>query len=573
MSIRVKNYYFYLFILVLFLFTPISTISSNFSSVYYPPSSWEWSTPEVVSTVADANSRDPSIAIDTSGNIHVVWEDASNYMSSGYQWDIFYRQWIMSTQSWSTTEVVSNTSTDGADSPQVAVDSQGTVHVVWRDQTNYFKAGSDFDIIHSKRSPVTNEWSTIALVSLSSTDNSETPDVAVDPSDNVHIIWTDETDDYLSNGVDKDIFYRMWNATSSNWGSVELISSESDASSYYPSIEADQLNNLHVVYSDESNIQGSGSDSDIIYKHYDANLQTWSTPVVISYNNSNTQFSHIPVVKTSPEGSLHIVWMDGSDVNGAGLDLDIFHSRFVPSTGIWSPAYVISSESSTNSDYPDFTFDTLGNLYVCWTDMVNYGGAGDDSDIFFKYWNITSETWGPLSLVSTGSSAFSSSPSIVLDSYNFIHIMWEDSTDNWLNSGNDDDIFYKTLSGPPTAPKLTPISPNPSSDGVVSLYWSDSYAVENYNIYRHSSLITSTAGLSPIASVQTTQYTDNLNATGTYFYAVVAENPMGSSPVSNSESVNVSLETSETGSTPGFEVYLLLLGLIALSVVNFKKRR
>ncbi|MFX0171842.1 MAG: hypothetical protein ACFE9L_07980 [Candidatus Hodarchaeota archaeon] len=571
MSLRVKIFHCYLFIFVLFLFTSIYIVSSNPSFVSQPPTTWQWSTPEVVSTVADANSREPSIAIDTSGNIHVVWEDFSNYMSSGYQWDIFYRQWVRSSQSWSPTEVVSNTTTAGADSPQIAVDSQGTVHVVWRDNTDYFKAGSDFDIIHSKRSSMTNEWSTKALISIFSTEDSATPDVTVDPSDNVHIIWMDETDDYISNGADKDIFYRMWNATSSNWGSVELISSESDAGSYYPSIEADQFNNLHVVYSDESNIQGSGNDSDIIYKHYDANLRTWSTPVVVSYNSSNTRISHVPVVKTSPEGTPHIVWVDASDINGAGIDWDIFHSRFVPSTGTWSSAYVVSSESSTTSDYPDFTFDALGNLYVCWTDMVNYGGAGDDSDVFFKYWNITDETWGPLSLVSTGSNAFSSSPSIVLDSYNFIHIMWEDRTDDWLDSGDDDDIFYKTLSGSPTAPKLNLISPNPSSDGVVSLYWSDSYAAEYYNVYRHSSLITSTTSLSPIAFVQTTQYTDNLNTTGTYYYAIVAENPMGSSPVSNSESVNVSLATSE--SNPGFEGYLLLLGLIPLIVVKIRRRR
>jgi hypothetical protein len=571
MSVRLKIYHCYLFILVLFFFTSIYVVSSNLSSVNQPPSSWEWSTPAVISTESASNSREPIIAIDTSGNIHVVWEDFSDYMSSGYQWDIFYKQWFRSTQSWSLTEVVSNTTTASADSPQIAVDSQGTVHVVWRDNTNYFKAGSDFDIIHSKRSFMTNEWSAKALVSISSTDDSATPDVAVDPSDNVHIIWMDKTDDYISNGVDQDIFYRMWNATSGNWGSVELISSESNAGTYFPSIEADQFNNLHVVYSDESNIQGSGSDSDIIYKHYDVSLQTWSTPVVVSYNKSNTRISHEPVVKTSPEGTPHIVWIDASDVNGAGIDWDIFHSRFVPSTGTWSSAYVVSSESSTTSDYPDFAFDALGNLYVCWTDMVNYGGAGDDSDIFLKYWNTTNEIWGPLSLVSTGSSASSISPSIVLDSYNFIHIIWEDRTVNWLNSGDDDDIFYKTLSGPPTAPKLNSISPNPNSDGIVSLYWSDSYAAENYNIYRLSSLITSTAGLSPIASVQTTQYTDNLTATGTYYYAIVAENPMGSSPVSNSESVDVSLATSESNS--GFEGYLLLVGLIPLLVVNFKKRR
>jgi len=573
MSLRLKNGHFYLFILVLFLITSIYAVSSNHSSVGQPPTSWGWSTPEVVSSVAAYNSREPSVAIDTSGNIHVVWEDFSDYMSSGSHWDIFYRQWFRSNQTWLRTEVVSTTTTVGADSPQIAIDSQGDVHVVWQDYTNFFKAGLDIDIIYSKRNSVTNEWSGKALISIQSTEDSKTPDIAVDPSDNVHIVWMDETDRDGS-GIDQDIFYRMWNVTSSNWGTVKLISSESNAGSYFPSITTDQFSNLHVVYSDESNIQGSGSDSDIVYKQYDANLQTWSTPVVVSYDNNNTRISHVPVVKTNPEGISHIVWVDASDVNGAGIDWDIFHSRYDPSTGTWSSASVVSSESSITSDYPDFAFDTLGNVYISWTDMVNYGGAGDDTDIFLKFWNATDETWGPLSLVSTGSNAVSRIPTIALDSYNFIHIIWEDRTDNYVNSGDDDDIFYKTLSGSPTAPKLTPISPNPSSDGIVTLYWSDSYGAGNYTIFRHSSLITTTASLSPIASVQTTHYIDNLTVDGTYYYVIVADNPMGSSSVSNSESITVSLlDTSESSTAPGFEGYLLLLGFVPFLIIYFKRRR
>ena len=58
----------------------------------YPPD-WETLTKtEVVSTVSTGDSLYPSLAVDSSGNVHVAWVDSTDYGGSGTDPGIFYRR-------------------------------------------------------------------------------------------------------------------------------------------------------------------------------------------------------------------------------------------------------------------------------------------------------------------------------------------------------------------------------------------------------------------------------------------------------------------------------------------------
>jgi hypothetical protein len=73
--------------------------------------------------------------------------DDTNYGGSGSEYDIFYKS-KPSGGSWSTTEVVSTESTMKSYRPSLAVASDGTLHVVWDDETDYDGSGSDADIFY-----------------------------------------------------------------------------------------------------------------------------------------------------------------------------------------------------------------------------------------------------------------------------------------------------------------------------------------------------------------------------------------------------------------------------------------
>ncbi len=42
-------------------------------------SAWGWTTAEVVSTESTGGSRFPTIAMDSSGNVHIAWVDYTDY--------------------------------------------------------------------------------------------------------------------------------------------------------------------------------------------------------------------------------------------------------------------------------------------------------------------------------------------------------------------------------------------------------------------------------------------------------------------------------------------------------------
>ncbi|MGQ4873164.1 MAG: FG-GAP-like repeat-containing protein [Promethearchaeia archaeon] len=91
----------------------------------------------------------------------------------------------------------------------------------------------------------------------------------------------------------------------------------------------------------------------------------------------------------------------------------------------------------------------------------------------------------------------------------------------------------------PNAPILDPISPNPDYDGLINLDWNDVSGATIYYVYRDTSYISLTSGLSPIASVSVSHYTDNITINGTYYYVIVAGNAAGNSSISNCENVTV----------------------------------
>ena len=109
-----------------------------------------WTSTEVVSTESTENSQHPSLAVDFTGSVHIAWDDSTDYAGSGTEYDIFYKCWDDSTSTWTTTEVVSTESTSVSYRPSLAVDSAGNVHIAWQDFTNYAGAGTDMDIFYKQ---------------------------------------------------------------------------------------------------------------------------------------------------------------------------------------------------------------------------------------------------------------------------------------------------------------------------------------------------------------------------------------------------------------------------------------
>lgn len=536
-----------------------------YSSVQNPVT-WTWSTLKVVSDQSNMTSMDPNIVVDDDFNIHVIWGEQAPYTSAGdddvYQ-DVIYQRWNLFSEEYYAPVLVSNTSTGAASNPHCTMDSSGNLHVVWEDSTVFFKDTNDKDIVYRMWNASTEEWTQPMPISIGS-NNSFDPVIAVTDSGERHVFWTEQN-------APQEIYHRAY--INDQWQTIEEISVEDeDYDSIWPDVAIDDSNNIHLTWTDFSGYNGAEAGTgSIFYKKYDETLNSWLATVYIS--TESTEEAYRSRISLDSGGNPHIVWIDRTELPYAEEEIlnqfDVFYKTLNPHTSTWTPTEVISVNSTEDCGFPCLVIDPSDNFHIVWRDQTNYGSSGSDSDIYYKYKNSTSGTWDSMTLLTAESSENSDDPEIFCDKLGFLHLIWLDFMDI-VGAGEDPDIFYKFLSGEPTTPSLSPIIQNNNNPKELELQWTASNAATSYKIYRESSSFSSTSGLSSIEAVVANEYTDTVNTSGTYYYAITAENSFGSSRLSNVVSITVDLSTTSSTTTssfpsPGFSFFVLFVGVVMLS--------
>lgn len=515
-------------------------------------SSWWWEPLELLSAEFDSNNYYSSFAVDNNNNLYFVTCSSEDILSAGTDLDVFYKKFDYGTKSWSDLELISTDSVSNSDAPVIAVDSTGTVHIAWFESGDILGSGLDRDIYY--RQKTSSGWGSIELVSLESDSASSYLSIIADSNGVAHVVWEDYTDYLIADG-DQDIFYKHRSAAGI-WSAAEIVTDLSTQSTYAPDIQLDSQENIIIAWNDLTNILGSGVDGDVFYRKLDKDFITWSPLKLISSESDGS--SNVPKISKCVEGMIHIVWHDSSDYDGAGTDADIFYKSYNPSLDSWSITEVVSTESTSTSFRMNIEFDGTDYVYVIWEDFTDVGGGGTGNNIFFKYLDINTHTWSSLAILTYDHTESSTYPDLVVDSLGHVHTIFLDSDASLLGSSSDTDLFYKKFVGTPMQPVLDEINPNPISIGNILLSWSSVQDATNYEIYRETSPFSSVSGLTAIDTSTTTSYTDTVNATGYYYYAVVATNEYGESLVSNVEFIEV-IEEASSGIFASLEIGELLI--------------
>jgi hypothetical protein len=169
-------------------------------------------------------------------------------------------------------------------------------------------------------------------------------------------------------------------------------------------------------------------------------IQVLSEPVAgQDYNTGWSSQTRIEV----ENDKIYVVWHDQNNTNNAGQDYDIFF-RYFDGTS-WGDIQVISepivslNTSINPSHLPDIAVEN-GKIYVVWHEGNNTG-----VDVFFRC-NLTGSSWEDIQVISEpvfGQNITNNSywPMIAVDNGK-IHVVWTDKTD-YKNSGVDADIFYR----------------------------------------------------------------------------------------------------------------------------------
>jgi len=164
----------------------VAIVILGLAALCAPASSQQFSTPKNVSNNSDF-SFTPQLAVDLGGNIYVVWEDDTDTNSN----ILFSRSTDGGT--FSAPKGVSN-SAGFSFNPRIAVDSGGTINVVWQDSPDFFRTSNVF---LSRSNDGGNTFST--PINLSQTIVSafySVPQIAVDTAGNISVVWESDTGNF-----------------------------------------------------------------------------------------------------------------------------------------------------------------------------------------------------------------------------------------------------------------------------------------------------------------------------------------------------------------------------------------
>jgi len=342
------------------------------------------------------NSFRPEMAIDSQGSLNVVWHD-----NSPGNFDVFFSR---STDGVNFSAPV-NLSANSGDSlfPQIAVDGQGRVNVVWQDNTLgnaeiFFRQSAD-------------GVSFSAAVNVSAnTGSSLFSKIAVDGEGNISLLWSDDTpgnsDIFFSSSVDGVNF------------SAPLNLSANSGSSFFETMVADDLGNVHVVWSDDT-----PGNFDIFYRRSSDGV-TFSPRVNVS---GNTGDSFAPRVGVDNQGTTSVVWHDSSPGN---FDILYRHSA----DGMNFTALVNLSANTGDSVFPRMAVDGLGIVHVTWRD-----DTPGNVDILYRRSTPQGVNFStPVNISANAGTSFAQR--MALDGQGGVYAVWIDTT-----PGNSEIFFSRAL--------------------------------------------------------------------------------------------------------------------------------
>ena len=138
-----------------------------------------WGIPVLIETDNAGDMQRPEVAVDSSGNAVVVWQQD---FTTGH--DIWSNRYTTSTGTWGT-PVPIDTGTGVASFPRIAVDGSGNAVVVWHQRD-----GTGQNIWSNRYNASTGIWYAPVLIETDDRGDATTARVAVDGSGNAVAVWT-----------------------------------------------------------------------------------------------------------------------------------------------------------------------------------------------------------------------------------------------------------------------------------------------------------------------------------------------------------------------------------------------
>jgi hypothetical protein len=334
----------------------------------------------------------PQIAVDRRGVISVVWED-----DAAGGWEIFYSRSVDGGVRFSVPKVISNYAGAAVD-PQLVVDRQGRISVVWQTQG---ANSSDWDVWFTRSVDLGRTFSDPQAL-CDSGEICNWPKIAVEPAGGVDVVWAQA----LCADCEYDVLFSRSSGTGTGFSTPQHLSGSAESLITVPELVVDRLGNIDVVWSKGQ--YPSGPVNVFLSRSTDH-----GTTFVSRSLSGDQGRSYFPQIAVDDRGNINVFWLD--DMLGG-----IFFSRSVDGGTVFStPKDVSTAPGSLHSaTYPYAAVDSHGNLNLVWGDSVTR------RILFSRSTDGGSTFSAPEEISDNSNSAFF--PQIAVDGSGNINVLWFD---------------------------------------------------------------------------------------------------------------------------------------------------
>jgi hypothetical protein len=400
-----------LYFVIFLLILPIGLLPSNSAD-----SANGWSTPEPVS-LTDGTSYTPHLAVDSQGTLHMIWLDWVD-VKPHMPFILYANKPAGSSWSPFSKIPVNQKFSDSA----IAVGPDDTIHIVWS-STDYVEPDVDAPIKYISRS-VNGSWSNVKVLSSNLKGNAR-PDVAVAPNGTVHVVWSyGNVFDKENNGI-----YHVMKPIEEPWTEPIYVYIDDFAENCL--IETDLSSTVHLI------MDGKDGEDDVVRYSYKPVDEGWSPP---------SEFSFTPVLESveqlasDGQGKLYLVWSEWAD---PGFSLKYIKYTSSPG-GNWSSEFTAFSVDDISS--PAVSIDHEGNPIATWSSRYF------DEQWIYSIW--VTHNFAGHSLIADDL-PYANASSIAVDNTGGHHVVW----DSGPQPAYPGEIFYSTRKGSPQPPVTVIITP------------------------------------------------------------------------------------------------------------------
>lgn len=206
-----------------------------YNEIYYKKSTDEGVTWGAVQrlTWTSGMSYFPDMAVSSDNSVQVVWTDYSPGNAETY-----FKGSTDGGKTWSGAQRLTWNSSSSF-TPAIAIDSNGTTHVIWRDDAT----GHD-EIYYKRSTDGGTTWNSIKRLTWTSS-SSLIPAMAIDSNNVIHIVF------YSASSGNNEIYYKRSPDGGSSWSALQRLTWTAGWS-YSPVIDIDSDLDIHVFWYDDT---------------------------------------------------------------------------------------------------------------------------------------------------------------------------------------------------------------------------------------------------------------------------------------------------------------------------------